>query len=63
MELPGDWAPKAVSVPEAVLALVEAREVARKARDFGEADRLRDEVATLGFVIEDTRDGPKIVPA
>ena len=59
----GSWAPKEVSVPEEVLALVDARETARKARDFAEADRLRDEVAALGFVIEDTREGPKIVPA
>ena len=56
-------APKEVLVPEEVLALVDARETARKARNFGEADRLRDEVAALGFVLEDTREGPKIVPA
>jgi len=58
-----EWSPPEVDVPGSVLALVEAREAARRARDFGEADRLRDEVASLGFVIEDTREGPKIVPA
>lgn len=54
------WAPKEALIPEAVLALVESREVARKAKDFREADRLRDEIKEIGFVIEDTREGPKI---
>jgi len=59
----GAWVPREISVPEPVWILVEAREAARKAKDFAEADRLRDEVASLGFVIEDTRQGPKILPA
>jgi len=59
----GAWVPREISVPEPVLILVEAREAARKAKDFAEADRLHDEVASLGFVIEDTRQGPKILPA
>jgi cysteinyl-tRNA synthetase len=33
------------------------RQEARRQRDFGEADRLRGELARLGVVIEDTRDG------
>ena len=32
--------------------LVEAREAARKDKDYKAADRLRDEVLALGFVIE-----------
>ena len=59
----GSWQPAEVSVPDDVLSLVEAREIARKERDFGAADRLRGEVLALGFVIEDTREGPKVVPA
>ena len=43
--------------------VVQAREAARKDRDYEAADRLRDEVLALGFVIEDTREGPKVVPA
>jgi len=38
-------------------SLVYLRQEARRQRDFGEADRLRDELARLGVIIEDTRDG------
>jgi cysteinyl-tRNA synthetase len=38
-------------------SLVYLRQEARRQRDFGEADRLRDELARLGVLIEDTRDG------
>ncbi|CAE7840088.1 cysS [Symbiodinium necroappetens] len=37
-------------------ALVQARQDARKNRDFAEADRLRDELTALGVVVEDTCD-------
>ena len=39
-------------------ALVEARRAARAARDFGEADRIRDELDALGVEVTDTADGP-----
>jgi len=42
----------------AVDALVQARQDARKNKDFAEADRLRDELSALGVVVEDTPDGP-----
>jgi cysteinyl-tRNA synthetase len=38
-------------------SLVYLRQEARRHRDFGEADRLRDELSRLGAVLEDTRDG------
>jgi cysteinyl-tRNA synthetase len=38
-------------------SLIYLRREARRQRDFGEADRLRDELTRLGVVIEDTRDG------
>jgi cysteinyl-tRNA synthetase len=38
-------------------SLVYLRQEARRQRDFGEADRLRDELARLGVILEDTRDG------
>jgi cysteinyl-tRNA synthetase len=39
--------------------LVQQREDARAARNFGEADRIRDALAAEGVVIEDTPDGPR----
>jgi cysteinyl-tRNA synthetase len=45
----------AAQAPAAVRALAEQREQARGQRDFAAADRLRDEIAALGW---DVRDGP-----
>ena len=50
-------------VPTHVLELAAARERARGARDFAESDRLRDEIAGLGFVVRDTASGQQVVPA
>ena len=36
---------------------IEARNAARKAKDFEEADRIRDELAKMGVVVKDTKDG------
>jgi cysteinyl-tRNA synthetase len=47
--------------PEAERLAAE-REEARAAGDFERADRLRDEIAALGFVVRDTADGPRLVP-
>jgi cysteinyl-tRNA synthetase len=38
-----------------IAALVAARDAARKAHDFGEADRIRDELARMGIGLKDTR--------
>ena len=43
------------------LALLERREAARAARDFAEADRLRDELAAQGWQVRDSADGPQLV--
>ena len=40
----------------AIAALIDARNAARKARDFGEADRIRDELARMGIGLKDARD-------
>ncbi len=43
-----------------VEGLVQEREQARKRRDFATADRLRAQIAALGYVIEDTSRGPRL---
>jgi cysteinyl-tRNA synthetase len=48
--------------PQAV-ALLEQRERARQTRDFGTADRIRDELRALGWEIRDGPDGPELIPA
>ena len=40
-----------------ITALVVARDAARAAKDWAEADRLRDELQTRGIVLEDTPSG------
>jgi cysteinyl-tRNA synthetase len=42
-----------------VEALLEARQAARSAQDWAASDRLRDDLAVLGVVVEDTRDGQR----
>ena len=41
------------------MALLDARAAARAARDWAESDRLRDELAARGVVVDDTRDGQR----
>jgi cysteinyl-tRNA synthetase len=49
------------TAPDAdVERLVQAREQARKWRDFATADRLRAEITALGYVIEDTPRGSRL---
>jgi cysteinyl-tRNA synthetase len=40
-----------------VVNLIEARNAARKAKDFRESDRIRDELAQMGVVLKDSKDG------
>lgn len=54
---------EATTIPPEVLALVAQREEARRAKDWTRADRLREQIRTLGFVVEDTREGPRVRPA
>jgi cysteinyl-tRNA synthetase len=45
--------------PADILALMEARQAARKAKDFQRADALREELKAKGWTVEDTPKGPK----
>jgi cysteinyl-tRNA synthetase len=46
-------------LPTEVQALAMAREMARQNKDFAESDRLRDEMKSRGYAVEDTKDGMK----
>ena len=49
------------SAPPDVVDLAAARQAARAARDFAEADRLRDELAARGWEARDVADGFRLV--
>jgi cysteinyl-tRNA synthetase len=50
--------PASVAIDEAAIArLIDARTAARKAKDFKESDRIRDELATMGVLLKDSKDG------
>ena len=48
--------------PPEVVKLAEARQRAREAGDFGEADRLRDEIAEAGWEVRDVPGGLELNP-
>ncbi len=50
--------PKAPTLSDAEIeALIAERQAARKRRDFAASDRIRDQLASQGIVLEDSRDG------
>jgi cysteinyl-tRNA synthetase len=49
-------------ISDEAAALRDARERARGERDWGEADRLRDELRALGWEVRDGADGPELLP-
>jgi cysteinyl-tRNA synthetase len=51
---------EAAAIPPEARALLEAREAARKAKDWAGSDRLRDELAALGWDVKDTKEGQRI---
>jgi len=53
---------ESVEIPSEVEQLAQKRLSARKEKNWGESDRLRDEINRLGFDIDDTSDGQRLVP-
>ena len=47
----------------AALDLLTQRETAREAKDWAEADRIRDELLAMGWTVRDGDNGPELVPA
>ena len=46
--------------PDAVTSLLELRKQARANKNFAESDRLRDEIAKLGWVVQDSKEGQQL---
>ena len=55
-----EWEPVEEVVPDEIMALVQQREEARKAKRWQDADALRDQVTAAGYEIEDTPQGPRV---
>ena len=49
-----------MEIPAEIISLLEARQAARKAKDFKKSDAIRDELKAKGWIIEDTPKGPKL---
>jgi len=49
-----------VTVPPAIEKRVADREIARAAKDWKKSDVIRDEIAAMGFVVEDTPSGQRV---
>ena len=52
--------PEDEKVPEEIMVLAQQRQEARKARDYAQADALRDKITALGYDLKDTPEGVKI---
>ncbi|MGA3172304.1 MAG: cysteine--tRNA ligase [Chthoniobacteraceae bacterium] len=50
----------AAAMPAEVRVLLDAREAARKGKEWAESDRLRDELAKLGWEVKDGKDGQRV---
>jgi cysteinyl-tRNA synthetase len=54
--------PESAEAPREIEELLAARQAARKAKNFAEADALREQLKSKGWVIEDTPKGPRLKP-
>jgi len=51
---------KKEKLPGAVEKIINARDLARAAKNFAESDRLRRELEAQGYTVEDTKDGTRV---
>lgn len=52
--------PEEDAIPADIQAMADARQAARKARNFKQADALRNKLDQLGWYVEDTPKGPRV---
>ncbi len=56
-----EWQPPAEkAIPEEIMALVGQRQQAREEKNWQRADEIRLQIATAGFEVKDTADGPQV---
>jgi cysteinyl-tRNA synthetase len=55
-----DYVAKPPEIPADIKKMAQERERARQEKDFSRADRLRDEIESQGFVLDDTPQGPVV---
>jgi cysteinyl-tRNA synthetase len=51
---------KAAALPGEIQKLMADRESARSKKDWEASDRLRDEIQSKGYVVQDAKDGMKV---
>ena len=56
LAVPADQLP-----PAQVTALAEARQAARVRKDWSESDDLRRQISDMGWIVQDTSDGWKLI--
>lgn len=52
-----------IDAPQEVIALCEERKAAKAAKDWAKADKLRADIAAMGYTVVDTKDGYKVTKA
>jgi len=57
LDLDRVWIPADDAVPSEVTALLDARDDARRSREWARADALRDEISALGWTVVDGSEG------
>lgn len=51
-----------VAIPDDIKALAANRDIARSEKDWNGSDRLRDEIMARGWIVEDTKEGTRVLP-
>jgi len=57
-----EYVGKKIEVPEDIQALLDERAKARNEKNWGESDKLREEIENRGWTVEDTKEGQKALP-
>jgi cysteinyl-tRNA synthetase len=52
---------KKIKIPRKIKELVKIREEYRKKMEFDKADKIREKIKEMGYWIEDTKEGPRII--